>query len=105
MPVNYTWQVGMQDLVGGVYEADARKMVDAGVKWLDAHPTATIEFSSDGVGCGYLSETIYPDLKTMADSLKALNKITYDTDSLNRALWAILWIRRYGWASFVAIMS
>lgn len=100
----YTPTMGEISGFGGDYEDACRKMVLAGLDWLDANPTADPQFH------GY--KGIYGVISEDNEDAKALTKAVVDvtggdcTGAMHQAtICHILFIRRNGWDKYVTEMS
>ncbi len=89
---------------GGGYEQVCRKMLAAGLKWLDEHPDSDPQFR----GCRNLYGVIFKD----NDDAKTLSKVVVDaadgdcTGAMHQAVIShCLWIRQNGWDAYVKQMS
>jgi len=85
---------------GGGYEKACRDMVVAGLKWLDAHPTAEPKFHGYKDVYGICME----DNQDAKDLSSAMVKAADDcTGAMHQATVSrVLWIRRNGWDKYVA---
>lgn len=89
---------------GGGFEDVCRKMVVAGLEWVDAHPGAKIEFSEiNGVTGLTTDET--PDCKEMQT---AMNQAA-DNDASGAMIHVcskhVLFVLSKGWEQYVKVMS
>ncbi len=96
---------GMHEIsgFGGAYEEACRKMVLAGVQWLDEHPEAKIAFSSlDGV---------FGIVKAQNAESQALLDTMVQAGSepsgamVHAACDHIFYIKHHGWDAYVIAMS
>jgi len=101
----YIFVEGMREIsgFGGGYEEACRKMLVAGLEWLDAHPKAAPKFH------GY--KGIYGTVHEDNDDAKALsaavvNAVEGCSGAMHQAvICACLWIRKNGWEKYVTEMS
>ncbi len=99
----FTETMGEISGFGGGYEAECRKMLKNGLKWLDANPEANPQIS------GY--KNIYGIINEDNDDAKALSKaITADSEDCTGAMHQAvisrcLWIKANGWDKYVEAMS
>ena len=103
-PYEFTPAMGEISGFGGGYEATCRAMLKAGLEWCDAHPEADLKFTSYA--------NIYGIINEKSDDAKALGKAVIDaaggdcTGAMHQAvIESIMWIRKNGWAAYVADMS
>lgn len=105
MTHDYTFTPAMSEIsgFGGSYEQACRDMLVAALRWLDAHPEADPKFS------GY--EGVYGVITEDNDDAKALSTAATAvcddcTGAMHHAvISAALWIRKNGWAVYVAAMA
>lgn len=107
--VNYTFTPEMQEMIsgfGGSYESACRKMVIAGVEWLDAHKDAYLKVGQFRNIYGIISEET-PDTKTlvnvMCDASGDPNGVT--GAMVQATVSHVMWIRVHSWQEYVMEMS
>jgi hypothetical protein len=103
---NYEWQEGMGEIsgFGGGYEETCRKMLFAGLKWLDDHPDADPKFHGYKGVYGILGDD-NEDAKALSEAVIAGSG--YDcTGAMHQAVVGhCLFIRENGWDKYVKSMS
>lgn len=104
MKYEFTPEMGEISGFGGGYEDTCRKMLSAGLEWLDEHPESKPEFH------GF--KGVYGLILEDNEDAKALTKAVVDasdgdyTGAMHQAvISSIFWIRKNGWSAYVAKMS
>ena len=89
---------------GGGYEATCRKMVVAGLKWLDEHPNANPKFHS--------YKHLYGIIDEDNEGAKELSKAVVGasdgdcTGAMHQAtITHVMWIRKNGWGAYIKEMT
>lgn len=101
----YRWRPGMREIsgFGGGYEATCRRMLRAGLQWLDAHPGAAPQFRGF-VGVVGVCIDDNDDAKALTAALVAAGPDC--TSAMHQAVvQACLYVRANGWDAYVARMS
>lgn len=101
----YAWRPGMGEIsgFGGGYEQACRRMLRAGLAWLDAHPTADPKISTSNSVYGIIRED-----NVDAKELSAVVGNAEDgcTGAMHQAVMSsLLFIRKHGWEKYVEEMS
>lgn len=106
MTREYTPEMGEISGFGGGYEAICRKMVLAGVNWLEANPTADPKFLGHRGVYGLLLED-NEDAKALSKAMTAVEVTGGDcTGAMHHATVShVLFIKTHGWDKYVEEMT
>jgi hypothetical protein len=104
MPLyGFTEDMGQISGRRGAFEAQCRRMLFAGLAWLEAHPDANPQFSSVRVLCGVVDDD-NDDAKALSDAVMAAADGDC-TDAMHESvITACLFVKDYGWDGFQAAM-
>lgn len=99
----YTPMMGEISGFGGGYEAACRKMVLAGLDWLDAHPDADPKFHGYKGVYGIINED-NDDAKALTNAI--VGAVENCTGAMHQAaVTHVLFVRKSGWDTYVQEMS
>lgn len=104
--MEYQWQEGMGEIsgFGGGYEEMCRKMLFAGLAWLDANPNANPEFRGYTGIYGIITET-NEDAESLSEAILEPSE-RGATGAMHQAVvGACLYVKREGWDAYVEAMS
>ena len=104
----YTDEMSEISGFGGSYEAACRKMVIAGLEWLDEHPDADLKFGGFEGVYGLITDES-EDAEALTKHIIAAVSNSQDggpTGAMHQAaIQHILFIKRNGWDAYVREMS
>jgi hypothetical protein len=89
---------------GGWCEETCRKMLIAGINWLDAHPGASPEFGSYENIYGIIIEN-NEDAKSLTEAVVVASGRNCTGVMHQAVISHCLWIKKYGWDKYVIEMS
>jgi hypothetical protein len=100
----FTPEMGEISGFGGGYEETCRKMLKAGMEWLDANPKAEPQFHGYKGIYGIIEED-NADAKALSDAVVAGSGGDCTGAMHQAVIGACLYIRKNGWDSYVREMS
>lgn len=104
---DFTPEMGEISGLGGGYEETCRRMLRAGLKWLDDHPKADPKFEHCPQIYGVFSE-LGKDAEALTAAVtdKSVTGEHGCTGAMHQAVMqSVLWIRANGWEKYVESMS
>ncbi len=100
----FTPRMGQISGFGGSYEMTCRRMLNAGLVWLDDNPNANLVFKSNANVIGVVIDETEDDKELSDIIIKASGDDC--TGAMHQAVISrIMWIRNYSWKNYVEKMK